>query len=293
MSTGNQFAVEVPMMSDVSKAISSHWLITNQRKAMISALHSLEIWTGKNLDEIPANVPQLAELLSTVQPAALGITPKTMSNVRSLLLLALMDSGRVPGVVREHSKARPKDPAWARIWHGLTTQAQRTSVSRLATWCNRNGVAPQSVNDAIVDRVMDEMVLSSFRTDQYQVRRKMTIAWNSLVESFPDEGLQRVGVPPSRLKRTRLPLEAFPPTLRQDWQAFSKWAHGEDVFADDTRTKPLKLTTLDSMFRRVHLFATTLVQTGVDPAEIRSLRDLSTPDAFKRVLRHRLEAAGG
>lgn len=261
----NQFTVEVPTMADVLATIRGNAAFAQQkREAMISALYSLETWTGQALRDIKADVPRLAELFGTVQPAALGITPKTLSNVKSLCLSALKQSELVPGLLRKVAKGRPKDPAWVAIWAALTTQAQRNSISRLVNWCDRNHVVPEAVNDEVIDHVMAEMAATSLRPNQYQVRRSMAKVWDELVDVFPGKGLQKVTIPPSRLRRLLVPLDSFPASLLEDWNDYARWAHGEDVFADDARPKRLKQSTLDTMLRRIHSAANALVDTGVE-----------------------------
>ena len=259
----------------------------------MSALRSLESWSGRNLRDIHANVPQLGALFETIQPAVLRISPKTLANVKSLCLAALATSELAPGLVRTVARGRPKDAAWAPIYNALTTPAQRNGLSRLVNWCNRHGVAPAAVDDAVIDRVMAEMAASSLRPNHYQVRRTMTKYWNQVVDIFSDAGMQKVSVPPSRLRLTRIPLCEFPQSLLDDWNSYAKWAHGEDVFADDARPVRLKQSSLDVALRRIHLAANALVETDVKPSSIRKLGDLVTIDAFRRILRRRYEVAGG
>jgi integrase len=227
-----------------------------------------------------------------MQPAALGIRPKTFANVKSLSLSAVAKSELVPGIF-DHRAKRPKAPEWAAFCNRVRLPAQRNNLSRLANFCNREGIAPQEVNSRVIERVMAEMGKASLRQNQYQVHRSMATAWNEIVDLFPDMGLQKVDVPVSRSRRSRVPPTEFPESLWQDWNSFAAWAHGNDVFADDARPKPLKQITLDSYFRRVHLAASTLVQTGVDVGSLRSIADLVTVDAFKRILRKRHEVTNG
>jgi hypothetical protein len=206
----NQFSVQIPTLSDVGAIIRSYRpLPPEKREAMMSALRSLESWSGQRLEDIPAHVPGLGAIFEGIQPAASNIAPKTLANVKSLCLKALVTSELAPGLVRKVSSRRPKDPAWAAIYNALTTFAQRNGLSRLVNWCSRNGVPPEAVNDAIIERVMAEMAASSLRPNQYQVRRTMTKYWNEVVDIFAALGLQKVAVPPSRLRRTRVPLNAF------------------------------------------------------------------------------------
>jgi hypothetical protein len=290
----NQFTVLIPTLSDVGTTIRNYRSLTPEKhEPMISALRSLESWSGKKLEGIQATAPQLAAVFDDIQPAALRIAPKTLANAKSLCLKALTISELAPGLVRTVARGRPKDAAWASIYNGLTTLAQRNGLSRLVNWCNRNSVKPEAVDDAVIDRVMAEMAASSLRPNQYQVRRTMTKYWNDVVDIFPHAGLQKVAVPPSRLRRTRIPLCEFPRSFLDDWNSYAKWAHGEDVFADDARPVRLKQSSLDVMLRRIHLAANALVETGVEPGSICKLADLVTVDAFRSILRRRHDVAGG
>jgi hypothetical protein len=98
----NQFSVQIPTLFDVGAIIRTYQpLPPKRREAMLSALNSLERWTGKSLKTMPANVPQLGALFETIQPAALGIAPKTLANVKSLSLAALKASELAPGMLRD------------------------------------------------------------------------------------------------------------------------------------------------------------------------------------------------
>ncbi|MER8601015.1 tyrosine-type recombinase/integrase [Mesorhizobium sp. M1339] len=132
---------------------------------------------------------------------------------------------------------------------------------------------------------MADMANTSLRPNQYQVRRTMTKIWNEIGDIFPEKNLQKVAVPPSRLRRTRIPIASLPQGFMDDWHDFACWANGNDVFADKRRPHPLKQSTLDIMFCRVHLAASLLVATGVDVASIWSLSDLVAIDTFKKILR--------
>ncbi|MER9482364.1 tyrosine-type recombinase/integrase [Mesorhizobium sp. M0494] len=283
-----------PKMNQVLDAVVSHSsLPLAKRKEFETALHSLEKWSGLSLKDIPATVADLRNIYSRLEPATLGIRPKTFANVKSLSLTAITKSELVPGIFEHRIGRRPKSPEWAELWNGVRLPVHRNSVSRLMNWCSRAGIAPHEVNSRVVERVMADMENSSLRPNQYQVHRSMANGWNEMVDMFPEKHLQKVEVPVSRLRRNRVPPTEFPDSFRQDWSDYAAWAHGEDVFADNARPKPLKQTTLDSYFRRVHLAASTLVQTGADATTVRTLADLITVDAFKRILRKRHEVTNG
>ncbi|MES0032719.1 hypothetical protein [Mesorhizobium sp. M0040] len=290
----NMIFTPAPKMNQVLAAVMSRSDIPMlKRQEYEAALRNLERWCGQTLKDIPATVADLRNIYSRLEPAALGIKPKTFANVKSLSLSAVARS-EVASVTLAHQRKRgPKPREWAELWNRLRRPIHQNSLSRLMNWCSRAGISPAEVNSKVIERVMADMAETSLRPNQYQVQRTMAKMWNEIVDIFPEKHLQKVDVPVSRSRRTRVPPTEFPDSFRQDWNAFAAWAHGEDVFADDARPKRLKQTTLDGYFQRVHLAASTLVQTGVDVASIQSIADLVAVDAFRRILRKRHEVTNG
>ncbi|UVK38851.1 tyrosine-type recombinase/integrase [Mesorhizobium sp. AR10] len=285
MTTQITFSPE-PMMSEVVATLMKHPRISTRRlQEQVSALKTAEEWSGKRLQHIQASVSALRDLFEPLESKALGVSRKRLANVKSLCLSALAKSEALSGSLAKRAQRRPKPPEWAELWNKLRLPVQQNSLSRLVNWCSRAGIAPHEVNSRVMDRVMADMANTSLRPNQYQVRRTMTKTWNEIGDIFPEKNLQKVAVPPSRLRRTRIPIASLPQGFMDDWHDFACWANGNDVFADKRRPHPLKQSTLDIMFCRVHLAASLLVATGVDVASIWSLSDLVGIDTFKKILR--------
>ncbi|MEX0407312.1 site-specific integrase [Aquibium sp. LZ166] len=282
-----------PTLSDVETVIENSDKISEEkRRAVVSALHSLAKWTGENLSDIPASIPELARRFDRVQPHAVGISPKTRSNVKASCFDAVALSEVVPGVVNWKIRGRPRSPEWREYWSGLSKVVERNSLSRLVNWCNAQSITPKEVNTDIIERMMAHMKATSFRQNQYQVHRTTARMWNEIVDRFPQRDLTKVEVPVSRLRRSRTPIEKFPRSLHQDWADFAAWAHGDDIFADDDSPR-VKQSTLDNYQRRFHNAISLLVETGIDPSAIRKVADVTTPDAMKRILGRRHESSNG
>lgn len=290
----NMHYIKEATMADVLSVIATtERTSAAKRRAMVSALSSLERLTGKQLAELPATVPELRKLFATVHPHAKDIRPKTLANIKSLCLSAISFSELVPGVVRKSSKGRPKSPEWAALWNTLKTRAERNNLSRLVNFCNDDGVSPQQVDSAVIEQMIAHMYETSLRIDRYNVHRATAKTWNAVVDNCPDKSLNKVDVPISLRASKRVPLKDLPQSFHDDWAAYAAWAHGEDLFADAARKKVLSQNTLDGYFRRLHLAITLLVQSGIEPSSIRGLGDLTNLDAFKTILRRRHEETKG
>jgi integrase len=93
---------------------------------------------------------------------------------------------------------------------------------------------------------------------------------------------------PAWIDWTLLPLR-----FRKDVDDFLAWCAGVDPFAPDARPRALAPQTIKLRRAQIHVAATALIESGVNPKTIRSLRDLVSPDNVKRILRRRNEMVGG
>ena len=80
--------------------------------------------------------------------------------------------------------------------------------------------------------------------------------------------------------------------FRADVEKYLVWCEAADVFAADARPRPLAPRTLKLRRNQIHAAVTALVESGRDPASIKSVADLVSVDAFKCILRRRHEAVG-
>ena len=68
------------------------------------------------------------------------------------------------------------------------------------------------------------------------------------------------------------------------------WCAGSDPFDADARPRALSSRTLRLRRDQIHAAVSALLESGIKPAAVTSLRDLVSPDAVKRILRRRLKA---
>ena len=119
-----------------------------RRQDLASSLRTIAKALGRSLEELSANPKDLRERLNHFHPAAAGISPRRWRNVVSLLRSALKHVGltRVPGRSRE-----PLTPAWAKLFRLLSGRRSQSGLSRFARYCSARGIAPEDVDDTIVD----------------------------------------------------------------------------------------------------------------------------------------------
>lgn len=283
----------VPTMSAVMTAVATKQTIAPERRErLMKALSDLQRLTDKCLDHLPANVRQVVELIDAVDPKTIDVNPDLLALTKSRVRDAIAVSELVPEVL-ENGQPISRTPAWKEFTDYIDTHVTMNGLLQFMNWCSLREIPPSAVDDLMIERFMADLHRTSVRKHLYRVRRTTARHWNTVVSSYPELGLNLVNVPNSGLRRTRIGIEEFPPSFQTSWESFANWGRGEDAFSTDMRPVRLAASTLEVMFRRIHLAANALVRSGTPIASVRSLADLTTVEAFRSILRQRHEDANG
>jgi hypothetical protein len=280
----------VPSMAEVLTAVSANRIdAVVRRERAKEALRLLAKWTGKSLDDLPASLPRLAELIDRLNPISLGVRPKQLSQLKLDCRDAIAFSGLVKGATPTGRQATVHSPAWSIVEGRLDEPRLLNGLIRFVRWCARAGIRPQDVDDRVVDRFVADVQRTSERKNQYQLKRTTAVIWNEIGERYSHLKLQLLTEPPSRLRKTRIPLDQFPSEFITDWNAFATWAGGQDAFVDDVRPVRLASVSLTTIRNRIHLAADALVRSGTPITSVTSLAVLTEVEAFRSILRQRHE----
>ena len=125
-----------------------------------------------------------------------------------------------------------------------------------------------------------------------RLHKTVALIWNEVARQ-PELNLQALAVPTFRGPAKNVEWDLLPDALRSDVHKFLTWCAGSDAFAADARARALQPRTVELRRHQIHAAVTALVESGVKPLAIRSLADLVLPENFKRILRRRIETAGG
>jgi integrase len=271
-------------------------LISLDRDTSISATRLRDLQSAVNrvadlLGEEPASIPlDLADIstkLAMVNPIAVGISPKTLANIRSGFLTAVKISGLKPV---QRSAETPLSPAWAALMARLSGKRAHLGLSRFARHASANGIEPDKVSDAAIAGFIAAVREGSLHRKPNDLHRQVTLIWNEVAKlsGFPSITIASFRVPVTRVDWTHLT-----PTFQKDVEDHLAWCGGTDVFAADARSRALAPRTLQLRRDQVHAAVTALVESGVEPSAIHSLADLVSPENFKWILHRRFEAVGG
>lgn len=273
-------------LQDVLDGVASDVSLTERRRQdLCSALRQVARVLGQPLNELPAHPGYLRQRLATVSPAAASMSTRRWINVVSLLRSGLKQAGlsTVPG-----RYLVAMTPAWDRLWQSINDRATRNALSRLARYCSSQGIAPDDVDDAVMERFRAAITDEGIVRNPREVHRVACNAWNRVRQSREME--LDVTVPSYRTSYT-LAWPVFPVSLKQEVDRYLERLAGTDLL-DELDFRPLRASSIAMRERQLRQFVSALAHRGHDPQSLRGLADLVGIDTFKDGLRFLLERAG-
>jgi integrase len=237
---------------------------------------------------IPLDLPVISAKLAAITPAALGLTLKTFSNIRTNFMAAVKASGLKSA---GPSARTPLSPKWKKLFAKLSASREHIGLSRLAHYASASGIEPDEIDDAVIEAFITEVRNRTLHRKPNDLYRKVALIWNE-VGRRSEFGLQPVNVPSFRSPAKRIDWNLLPKTFRKDRDNYFTWCAG-DPLAADARLRPLAPRTVKLRQDQIRAATTALVESGVAPNKITSLADLVSAENFKRILRRRHEMVSG
>ena len=111
----NTHTYPVRTAADVLAMLAAADLPPLRRRDLVSAVNRVSEIVGCDPALLSLDVPALRGQLAAIRPAAEGISPKTLSNLRTLFARALEWAGIVAPLGRGRAR---RDPAWAPLLAG-------------------------------------------------------------------------------------------------------------------------------------------------------------------------------
>lgn len=262
-------------------------LPATRRRDIVSAINRLVRLSGRG-PSIEASFPVLRSILRQVRITAPDLSPKSLSNITSLVKVALERYGAVTRAPLKKNLA----PDWAALRDRLPTDAYIRGLSNFMHWCSREEIAPSSVDDAVTNSYFDYLTTQTFNRKRRAVYRRVCKLWNQLADELPDWPTGTVILPDFR-DRISLPISAFPASFREDLDAYVRVMAGEDLLAPNSPTVPRSHSTLKIHRHRLHALASALVHAGHPIDDVTSLAVLVAPDHARKALTFYHDRLGG
>jgi integrase len=269
-----------------------------ERKGELSETRLRDLRSAvKRVAELIGNVPGAIPLvmenlqagLGAVNPVAAGMSPKRLTNIRSDFVAAVKASGVIAIKLNVNTKLIPE---WVDLFSRLASRKAHFGLSRLARYASEQGIAPEGINDEVIDGFIAAVREGSLHKKLHGLHRQVTVLWNKAAEDS-DLGLRPVAIPSLRKPRQRVSESLLCPSFIKDREDYLVWCGVVDPFAEEARPRRLAPRTLKLTRDQIHAAVTALVKSGSKPEKIQSLADLVTVKNLKDILRQRLADAGG
>ncbi|MFD2741177.1 tyrosine-type recombinase/integrase [Sulfitobacter aestuarii] len=284
--------IGTPYFSDVIDAVGADpTLSCTRRRDMVSGLRRVAKALNRSPNTIPADIKWLQPRLEQVQPASLGLRPKSWSNAHSDARAALVCCKIV-----ETRKNRFSDlsPEWQALWKMILSSDDpglKFALSRFVYFLSRHSIAPDMVCDAHASAFLAAVELNEIRKSPDGAYRSAITSWNRAVRKFPAWPPNLLTLP-IRSKRISLVITDFPKSFQDDLAHYGQCLEAPDPFDPLARTSPLRPSTVESYRKNLIRFASQLVRHGTPPADIVDLAYLVQPINAERGFRLMLESSG-
>jgi integrase len=261
----------------------------SRRRDLCSSIRRVAFLLEEDPAQIALDVPAISARLAAKNAPAAGLTNKRFITIRSDFMAAVAASGLRPlaPIVKT-----PLSAGWKKFIAEPATRRAHLGLSRLARYASANGLEPEDINDAALADSIDTVRQRTLHRNPNRLHRKVAQIWNEVVQRSGRD-LQFVAVPSFRRPPKWIEWTLLPVSFRKDVDAFLAWCAGVDPFAANARSRALAPQTVKLRRAQIHAAATALLESGVKPETMRSLRELVSPENVKRILRRRHEMVGG
>lgn len=279
MSTSSVSLKTVTTLADVIVQIAG---LTNlpppHRGELASALRTFCRAVGRQPSAVIADTDRLRRDMGSLTPAAVGVSPGRLRNLKSLVDKAF----RLTGVTTIARRTRlPQSDAWRTLLAAVKDRYDRSKLSRLAAYCSNRCLEPWHVDDAVLTAFGLDLARSTIPRPK-QVHRNACVTWNLQVDQVPGWPPMRLTVPDNR-RTYALPLKAFTPGFQRDVTNFLDYLARGDLFSEAVRDPASPSTIRDRGILILEL-ATALVNSGRALNTIDSLADLVEVTSAKQAL---------
>ncbi|MCK5276508.1 MAG: hypothetical protein KAR37_17770, partial [Alphaproteobacteria bacterium] len=262
-------------------------LSPTRRRDIISAINRLVTLSGRSI-KIEASFPVLRGALRQIERTATDLSPKSVSNMKSLVKFALERYGAVTRAPLKKHLA----PDWLALRDHLPTEAYIRGLSNFMHWCSQEGHAPDAVNDDVTTAYFAHLTEGTFNRKPRAVYRRVCMLWNKVSDELPDWPTGPVTVPDFR-NGISFPLSDFPASFREDLDAYVCVMSGEDLLAPNTPTRPRSHSTLKIHRHRLQALASALVHAGFPIEKVSSLAVVVEPENARKALTFYHDRLGG
>jgi integrase len=277
-----QTATLVTLETVLHRLTANTKLATRRKRDLRSAVTCFAKLADQPPGAIALDLAAIRQRLDSIEPAWAKISRKRWANIRSELVAAIDASGLTPML---KTAAIPLDERWTRLLVDAPPRIAR-AISRFARWASLRRVAPEAVDDSVIERYVAELANTTLVRKLRYVRSFISKRWNELVAVNRGRRLQPVSFERKVRVLRRIPWHSFPAAFRADVDHYLEWGLRPDPLAEDARARALSVRTLRLQREHIHSAASAAVAVGIRIEQLTSLAVLVQAEVFRMVLRH-------
>lgn len=245
-----------------------------RKRDLISAINRISRYLARPPEDITVLPQHLRQLLARLHPAQLGITSRSLANVKSSLQAAMTHTGHLPTSAR-----RPQSRAWTEFLSKATAHHQVLGISRFVNFCCVRRIEPQHVTDGTMALFRDHLDARLLTKDPTALCAEMITTWNCIARQQP---IAHARLQQNQRARHKCPsLTTYPQALQDELQTYLDRLSHADLFAEGGPDKPLKPMSLRNISACVRQYLAALSEAGHDPAQFVSLKAVVTAENIK------------
>lgn len=262
----------------------------SQRRDTLSAFNALEKRAGIDLSDTPATAVTLRPILANQNASTLGISPKRLANIRSLVTQAVARFGMSR---RWITKDIELAPAWRDLMELVPKREYRWSLSRLACYCTVVGIAPAAVRPQTLLGLHAALEADCTVTKPRGILKQTISIWNMCRKASPDWPRQKLSSP-FKKDPFMFKLDDFPIAFRRDLDVWIERMSKPDPLDPDAPVRASRQVTLDGYVLTFRRLGSALVRGGhMTMEEVTGLAVLADIANLKSALRHFVDTAKG
>ena len=230
------------------------------------------------------------EKLERFHPSKAGLKPHRWETIRSDVAFALKRIGLAPDQPKPRAQ---RSNAWTEFINEARALGFRHwGLSRLARFCDAEGLAPAAVDDGVMAAYEALLRTQTFKTKPQKHLRDVCVLWNRLAEAAPNLAIQSVSVTSNR--QTYSPAwDELPLSLQQETEAWlTAMSQEADLLSESGPIRPLRPASIKSYRYALLQAVAGLVQSGRPLETIDTLAALVGPDAATAALQFHLDRNG-
>ena len=277
-------------LRDVYEQIAGdHDLPEPRRRDWLRALKRLARYLGKDLSHLPARPIALRHGLEQLDWGGLGISRKSVQNLRSEIKAVLRHIGANDF---PDTRGIELSPAWQWLWDRLLSDRHKRGLTRFVRYCSAKDIVPEEVNDVVVEAFIRAAADGAFVRKPSDLHKQVCRLWNEAAAEVPGWPQACLTVPDFRRPARSLPWDAFPDGFREDVEAYLKWLSGTSLIEENAPKRRCKPSTIRTRRQYVHLAASAAVHGDVPATELKGLADLVNPETALVILEQYLADSG-